>query len=167
MISYGYAPILKPPITTKYKHRIINIHPAHLPRGRGIYTNFWSFFEGRPKGVSVHFIDEGIDTGEVIARKEVSFSENETLRTTHAKLDRAVEALFFEVWKDIVNNTYEAVDQSELTAQDHYRNRTESERLMELLPAGWDTPGEVVEEIGAEMFLSAEFWAKYDSEIQQ
>jgi folate-dependent phosphoribosylglycinamide formyltransferase PurN len=166
LISYGYAPILKTPVTTEYKNRIINIHPAYLPLGRGIYTNFWSFFEGRPKGVSIHFIDDGIDTGDVIARKLVEFSDGETLRTTHEKLDRAVEQLFFEVWDDIINNSYQALDQDTLITSSSYRNRTTSERFMDLLPQSWDTPVENIEKLGADCFLAAQFWEKYDGEIQ-
>jgi len=165
LISYGYAPVLKPPVTTVYRNRIINIHPAHLPEGRGIYTNFWSFFEGRVKGVSVHFINEGIDTGDIIARREVSFSDSETLKTTHIKLDRAVEQLFFEVWDSIAEGTYEALDQTELSDKQHYRNRIDSEALMDLLPQRWDTPVRYVEEMGAEFHLSAEFWRDYEQKV--
>ena len=164
MISYGYAPVVKPPVISEYRHRIVNVHPAYLPEGRGIYTNFWSFFEGRPKGVSVHFIDQGIDTGEILARQEVVLGSEETLRTSHEKLDRAVERLFIHIWDDLVAGKLVAVDQQTLTDRSYYRNRVESERLMDLLPQGWDTAVGYVEEMGAEFFASIEFWKTYDEE---
>ena len=167
LLSFGYAPILKPPITTEYRHRIVNIHPAYLPEGRGIHPNFWSFFEGKPKGVSIHFIlDAGIDTGDIIARKEVSFSDNETLRTTYAQLDREVEKLFFQVWDDIENGRCEPIPQEELTDKYYYHNRTESERFLDLFPRRWDTPVTEVEDMGADVFLSTQFWKNYEREIQ-
>ncbi|MBI3011669.1 MAG: formyl transferase [Candidatus Omnitrophica bacterium] len=167
MISFGYAPILKPPITTAYRRRIINVHPAYLPEGRGIYTNFWSFLEGRPKGVSLHFIDdEGIDSGDIIVRRLLPLGKDETVRTSHALLDRAVIELFCEVWEQIERGTCQAVSQEECDGIPRYRNRCQSERLMELFPQRWDTPVSTVEAVGAELFLADAFWQRYDRELQ-
>ena len=73
IVSNGFGPIIKEPILTNFKEKIVNIHPAYLPHGRGIYPNFWSFFEGYPKGVTIHYIDAGIDTGNILLRKVVVF----------------------------------------------------------------------------------------------
>lgn len=164
LISHGYAPIIRPSVISAFRRRIINIHPAYLPTGRGIYPNFWCFFEGRTVGVSIHFIDEGIDTGEIIARRIIHLDDQETLRTSHAKLDRAVEEMFFETWPSIVDGSFEAIDQNSLQTGS-YRNRAESERLIELLDAGWDTPSKQVEQMGAELLLSELFWECYETEI--
>ena len=43
IISNGFGPIIKEPILTSFNEKIVNIHPAYLPHGRGIYPNFWSF----------------------------------------------------------------------------------------------------------------------------
>lgn len=166
MIDFGYAPVLKPPVTTEYHHRIVNVHPAYLPPGRGIYTNFWSFLEGRPKGVSVHFVDDGIDSGDVIARRLVPIGPNETMRTSYAKLDQAVIELFLEVWDSIERGTCRAMGQQECAESPGYRNRCQSERFMELFPKGWDTPVSAVEAVGAELFVAAPFWQRYDQELR-
>jgi len=42
-----------------------------LPYNKGSHPNFWSFIENSPKGVSIHEIDEGIDTGKLIASKKL------------------------------------------------------------------------------------------------
>ena len=86
VISSGYAPIIKEPIILKYKNRIINLHNSLLPYGKGIYPNLWSFIEGTPSGVSIHYIDSDIDTGDIIVQKEVVFSTDDTLKTSHDKL---------------------------------------------------------------------------------
>ncbi len=167
IISSGYAPIVKEPIISAYKSRIINLHNSHLPYGRGIFPNFWSFFEGTQKGVTIHFMNEGIDTGEIIFQKEVSFSNDHTLKTSHDKLMIELEQLFFEKWNDLIKGNYELIDQKHLNSKARYHSRLESERFMDLLPEKWDTPVVEVEEMGAEFSFSGQFWEKYDSEIQE
>ncbi|HET6279927.1 MAG TPA: formyltransferase family protein, partial [Polyangia bacterium] len=46
---------------------VVNLHPALLPYNRGQYPNVWSIIEGTPSGTTLHYIDEGIDTGAIIA----------------------------------------------------------------------------------------------------
>lgn len=46
----------------------INTHPSLLPHNRGKHYNFWALVEQAPFGVSLHFVDEGIDSGDVIAQ---------------------------------------------------------------------------------------------------
>ena len=55
-----------------------------------------------PHGVSVHFINEGLDTGNLIARKLVQPEQDDTLRTLYSKLLFATEELFFENFPKIV-----------------------------------------------------------------
>lgn len=165
LISNGYAPILKEPIISEYPHRIINIHPAYLPEGRGIYPNFWSHFQGSPKGVTIHFIDAGIDTGDIIARAKCEFSPSDTLQTTLAKLVHRVEQLFYEHWANIVSGSHDLVVQDKLDTAISYHSRNESERYLDLLPKRWDTPISEVEDLGADFHLSAQWWEKYDEDI--
>src|SRR3989338_5004694 len=65
IISYGYSYIIKKDIINQYKDKIINMHISFLPYNRGADPNFWSFIEDTPKGVTIHYIDEGIDTGDI------------------------------------------------------------------------------------------------------
>ena len=48
---------------------LINLHISYLPYNRGSYPNYWSFKENTPNGVSIHHIDDGIDTGPVLVQK--------------------------------------------------------------------------------------------------
>ena len=166
LISNGYAPILKEPIVSEYQRRIINIHPAYLPDGRGIYPNFWSYFQGSPKGVTIHYIDGGIDTGDIIVRAESEFSSDETLSSTLAKLVQQVEQLFYDNWASIVSGTHELVVQDKSDTAISYHSRNESERYMDLLLKRWETPISEVEDMGADFHLSGQWWAKYDEDIR-
>tara|TARA_B110000285_G_scaffold219153_1_gene269439 strand:+ start:280 stop:864 length:585 start_codon:yes stop_codon:yes gene_type:complete len=105
LISYGYRHILKKDILNFFPNRAINMHISYLPYNRGADPNFWSFIEGTPKGVSIHYLDEGIDTGDIIIQKEVFFdsSDVETLGSSYQKLQIEIQNLFFKHWDQIKN----------------------------------------------------------------
>ncbi len=154
LISNGYGPIIKNPIISEYKNKIINMHISFLPYGKGLMPNVWSFFEGTPKGVSIHFIDEGIDTGNIIFQKQVEFSENETLKTSHDKLIQILIDLLIEKWNEIKNNNYEIINQKKMNVKVNYHNKEDSEKLMACFAKRWDTPITEVEALGRKYSFS-------------
>src|SRR5207248_7068189 len=60
--------------------------------------NVWSIVDGTPAGVTLHYIDEHVDTGDIIAQREVLVDAADTGGTLYNKLERAAEALFCETW---------------------------------------------------------------------
>lgn len=101
VISYGYRHIIKKNVIDASKNGIINLHISYLPWNRGADPNFWSFVDKTKKGVTIHFIDEGIDTGDIILQKEVNFCSQKTLAETYNKLSNEIEDLFIRNWKNI------------------------------------------------------------------
>ena len=77
---------------------MVNLHPAYLPYNRGQYPNVWSIIEGTPAGVTLHYIDEGIDTGGIIARREVPVEPVDTGESLYRKLEATALELFRETW---------------------------------------------------------------------
>ena len=165
IISSGYGPIIKPPVVRAFPRKIINLHATYLPYGKGIGTTFFSIFEGSPTGVSIHYIDEKIDTGDIIARKPIPYKPTDTLRTFYVTLLEETEKFFYEHWDAIAAGTNQVLPQSELKIHVPYRSRIDSERYMDLLPQKWDTPVSQAEEMGADFFFSESFWNKYEEEI--
>lgn len=105
IISYNYKYIIKKNVIISMKKRIINLHISLLPWNRGASPNLWSFLENTRKGVTIHRIDEGLDTGEILLQKEVFFDENkETLKSSYIKLHKEIQRLFRENWNEIKNN---------------------------------------------------------------
>lgn len=96
---FGY--ILRKPVIEAFSRGVINVHPALLPYNRGSYPNVWSIVDGTPAGVTVHFIDEGVDTGDVIAQREVSVEPTDTGATLYRRLEEASWALFDETWAQL------------------------------------------------------------------
>ena len=75
-VSYRFRHIVRKPIIEHLRGNIINLHISLLPWNRGADPNLWSFLENTPKGITIHYIDDGIDTGDIIAQKELFFDEN-------------------------------------------------------------------------------------------
>ena len=165
VISHGYAPIIKLPEISRYPQKIINLHPAYLPYGRGIYPNFWSIFERSQTGVSIHFIDSGIDTGDIICRREINPSSEETLQSFYDKLQLETEQLFFENWDSIIQNELEPMQQKSINADISYRSRLDSEKFMDLLTHRWNTPLRLVEILGTDFAIGTLLWQKYGSDF--
>jgi methionyl-tRNA formyltransferase len=57
-------------------HGILNVHPSYLPQFRGPYPLFWTFREGvTESAVTIHFMDERLDTGDIVRRQQFRFKE--------------------------------------------------------------------------------------------
>lgn len=79
----------------------INVHPSFLPYNAGANPNVWSIVDGTPAGVTIHYMDESIDTGDIIAQSRVAVEPVDTGRTLYRKLELAALALFRETWPSI------------------------------------------------------------------
>jgi methionyl-tRNA formyltransferase len=71
-IVLGDSRIIKQHIYSIPKIGTINVHPGYLPTVRGNTPYFWALVNKLPQGCSVHFLDEGIDTGDIIRRESFS-----------------------------------------------------------------------------------------------
>lgn len=112
VISYGYRHVLKKPIIESSNAPIINLHISYLPWNRGAHPNFWSFFDGTPSGVSIHLIDEGVDTGPILFQRYVNFDKDQvTFSQTYKKLILEIESLFKENLRQIIEGNYKPIPQ--------------------------------------------------------
>ncbi len=104
IVSYNYKYIIEKPVIDAYKKSIVNLHVSYLPWNRGASPNFWSFYENTPKGVTIHYVDEGLDTGDVLLQRELRFNETqETFATTYKRLNDEIVNLFIENFDDILH----------------------------------------------------------------
>ena len=101
-VFFGY--ILKSEFLSAFNKGVINLHPAYLPYNRGSYPNVWSIVEGTPAGATLHYVDPGTDTGDIIARRQVLVEPVDTGATLYRKLERACVDLFMETWPVIRSN---------------------------------------------------------------
>tara|TARA_Y100001958_G_C21248715_1_gene581903 strand:- start:26004 stop:26573 length:570 start_codon:yes stop_codon:yes gene_type:complete len=138
LISYGYRYIIDEKVLKLFKNNAINLHISLLPYNRGSDPNFWSFIDNTPKGVSIHLIDKGIDTGDILFQKEVFFkSKNETLHTTYETLQKTIQNLLIEKWLLIKNGQYKLSKQIGFGS---YHNSNDKNKYNYLLEKdGWNT----------------------------
>jgi phosphoribosylglycinamide formyltransferase 1 len=83
----GFMRVLSPYFVRRFKHRIMNIHPAILPSFPGEDAQGQAFAYGvKVTGCTVHFVDEGVDTGQVIVQLPVEVREDDTADTLSARI---------------------------------------------------------------------------------
>ncbi len=99
VVSYNYPYIVKEDVIDMLGDKIINMHTSLLPWNKGASPNIWSFIDDTPKGVTIHRLEKGLDTGKILFQKELFFDEDtETLATSYEKLNDAIVQLFIENW---------------------------------------------------------------------
>lgn len=112
VISYNYRHIVKENVINKLGNKIINMHTSYLPWNKGASPNVWSFLDDTPKGVTIHQLEKGLDTGKIIVQKELHFDENvETLSSTYAKLNAEMVQLLMDNWSMISTGNYTPKEQ--------------------------------------------------------
>ncbi len=137
IISFGYLHILKGDFLNSVLCPVINLHISYLPYNKGAHPNFWSFYDNTPSGVTIHLIDEGIDTGAIIYQKYVNFDNGErTFSQTYKRLINEIERLFLDNLGNIIRNNWVARPQRGEGAL-HFVNDLPNEF------SGWDS---VIEE---------------------
>ena len=83
----GFMRIISPQFIKEYKTKILNIHPALLPSFPGLDAQKQAIeFGAKYSGCTVHFVDEGVDTGPIIIQEIVKVSSNDTEKTLKKKI---------------------------------------------------------------------------------
>jgi methionyl-tRNA formyltransferase len=99
---------------------VINLHPSLLPYNRGRNYNFWTIIEDSPFGVSLHFVDEGIDTGDVIAQVRIPKSWEDTGESLYLRAREEIITLFKRTYPKIITGTISATRQELGKGSFHY-----------------------------------------------
>lgn len=95
IVLAGFMRVLTPDFVRKYYGRLINIHPALLPAFPGAHAikDAWDA-KVKETGVTVHFVDSGVDTGPVILQRKVPIISNDTLETLEARIHQVEYELY-------------------------------------------------------------------------
>ena len=120
-----------------FDKKIVNLHPSYLPWNRGYHPNYWSIKENTPFGVTLHFIDEEIDTGPILAQTKTFYSMNDTLRSTYIRLRMLMIKLFEACWPDVRVSAIPGEMQDRTSGSVHYKS--DFDGIYENLTQGWDT----------------------------
>lgn len=98
VVLAGFMRVLKEPMLNAFPQRIVNIHPSLLPKFPGIEAWKQALEAGeKVTGCSVHYVDAGIDSGEIIAQRTVPVLPGDTAESLHARIQAAERVLYPEV----------------------------------------------------------------------
>ncbi len=98
VVLAGFMRVLKEPMLAAFPRRIINIHPSLLPKFPGIEAWKQALVAGeKVTGCSVHYVDAGIDSGEIIRQRKVPVLADDTPESLHARIQLAERELYPEV----------------------------------------------------------------------
>ena len=137
-ISCRYDKILKKNHIKKFRFGIINFHGGLLPEFGGLYSSCHTILEeSLIGGGTLHFINEGIDTGEIIERLEFDVSQNDTSESIFKKTQISLYNGFKNLLPKIVNNSFTTISQESLLAKGHVkcyydRNSINGKKLLKL-----------------------------------
>lgn len=95
VILAGFMRLLGPQLVAAYRNRILNIHPALLPSFPGTHAIERAWKAKVPvTGVTVHFVDEGMDTGPIILQEEVKIFNGESLESLEKRIHEVEHRLY-------------------------------------------------------------------------
>lgn len=98
-VSYTYRYIVPETVLKILNFNVVNLHNSYLPWNRGADPNLWSLVEDVPRGVTLHYMEAGLDKGAIIAQCLVPLLPGDTLKTSYDKLDQAARLQFQEAFQ--------------------------------------------------------------------
>lgn len=108
IVLAGYMRIITHVLLNAYPKRIINLHPAYLPEFPGKQSILDAYEAGVSySGVTVHYIDEGIDTGEIIRKEKVMIDPSWSLET----LEEHIHALEYKLFPEVLDYVCKQIEE--------------------------------------------------------
>lgn len=87
------------------KYGFLNLHPSYLPYNRGWHTPSWAILTNTPIGGTLHFMNDQIDRGDIVAQKAIPIFPNDTAHSLYSRIIECEIRLFKEQWRNICNYT--------------------------------------------------------------
>ncbi|MGB4493426.1 MAG: phosphoribosylglycinamide formyltransferase [Limnochordia bacterium] len=111
IVLAGYMRLIGPTLLAAFPERIINIHPSLLPAFPGKDAIGQALAAGVPRtGVTIHYVDEGMDTGPIIAQGPVTIDPGETRESLAEKIHAVEHELYPRVLQEIFTKRRESLD---------------------------------------------------------
>ena len=101
----GLMRIVREPLLKAYPNRILNIHPSLLPKYPGKEAWKQALEDGAEEtGCTVHYVDAGVDTGEVILQERVPVEADDTPESLHARIQEAEHRVYVEAVRQMTSS---------------------------------------------------------------
>ncbi|PYZ92236.1 phosphoribosylglycinamide formyltransferase [Salipaludibacillus keqinensis] len=111
IVLAGYMRLVGPTLLREYEGRIINIHPSLLPAFPGLDAIGQAFTaQVKISGVTIHFVDEGMDTGPIIAQEPVRIEETDTKEDVQKKIQSVEHQLYPTTIQHVISQLQRSVN---------------------------------------------------------
>ena len=123
-VSMSFNQIFRKRIIYLPKFHTINCHAGLLPFYRGRNVLNWVLINDEKEfGITVHFVDEGIDTGDIILQKSYPISEKDNYKSLLEKAYSECANILYDAIKSIINNDFQRIDQCKIHPVGFYCGR--------------------------------------------
>lgn len=102
LICIHFPYIIPPAVLAIPRLGVLNLHPAYLPFNRGWHTPSWTILQGTPAGATLHFMDEGLDTGDIVHQKQLPVACGDTADSLYTRLKELEIEVFREAWPSLL-----------------------------------------------------------------
>jgi len=114
------------------KNGVINLHPAYLPYNRGWHTSTWAIFEEKPYGATLHFMEERLDSGDIIYQKQLKILPEDTATSLYRRVKKLEFEIFKKAWLSLLSGNYTRTAQLEKNATLHRKQDIAAIQLIDL-----------------------------------
>jgi methionyl-tRNA formyltransferase len=121
IVCVHFPYILRRPVLDTASRGVLNLHPSYLPYNRGWHTPTWAILDGTPAGASLHYVDESLDTGDIVCQRHAAIDPADTAHTLYARLKRLEVQVFREGWQQIRDGSATGTPQTDAQATAHRR----------------------------------------------
>ncbi len=122
LIVLGGSRILRPPVINIPRIGVLNAHPGLLPAYRGVDVIHWALHNGDPLGVTVHFVNAGVDTGAIVARQGFEVNSGDTIDSVTSKAERLMCELMADVVAQLIAcGNVESIEQDPKAGKQYLR----------------------------------------------
>lgn len=131
-ILIWWPKIIKEPLLSIPESGFVNTHPSFLPHNRGKHYSFWAIVEECPYGVSLHKVDQGIDSGDIVSQSSIPVDWTDTGETLHVKAKHEMVKLFAATYPSLRQSPVEGKPQPKDLGSFHHSSDIESVVQIEL-----------------------------------
>lgn len=131
VVASGFTHIVPPETLEIPPNGCINLHPGYLPHARGYFPNIWSIIDDLPPGATLHYMDEHIDTGDIIGRERVKKLFRDNGKDVYQRIEQKAIELFKQEWPAVEDGRVETIKNQEENANLYLKDDFEQIRQID------------------------------------
>lgn len=128
---------------------VINLHPAYLPFNRGWHTPSWAILEETPIGATLHFMEEELDSGDIILQERIEIYPEDTADSLYSRLKRLEFQVFKKAWPLLINKSFTRKKQNVEEGTFHVKKDLFSDKIQLLDLDEYERIGNVIKKLRA------------------